>query len=243
MRALPFLLFAVGLMAGAVTITEREAEAKRSPSRAEKAASAAHERLDKALQKRGLAFGDEIFVRIFKAESELELWMRHDRAERFELLKTYPICAYSGELGPKQQVGDEQAPEGFYAVSKKSLNPRSNYHLSFNIGYPNAYDRAHDRTGSLIMVHGDCVSIGCFAMTDEGIEEIYSLADAALAAGQTFFRVHAFPFRMSNKNMAAHAKSQWKDFWANLKEGYDHFEKHRVPPDVAVKDKKYVFRD
>ncbi|MFO0550641.1 MAG: murein L,D-transpeptidase family protein [Polyangiaceae bacterium] len=211
--------------------------------RAAKAAKRAHEQLDSALEKKKLAFGDEAFIRIFKEEAELEVWLRHDDKDRFSLAKTYPICAYSGSLGPKQKVGDEQAPEGFYAVGKRALNPSSNYHLSFNVGYPNAYDKAKGRTGSLIMVHGDCVSIGCYAMTDAGIDEIYSLVDAALDGGQKFVRVHIFPFRMTAKNVKRHADSEWADFWANLKEGYDLFEKSHVPPDVTVEDGEYAFED
>jgi murein L,D-transpeptidase YafK len=180
-----------------------------------------------------------ILVRIFKEEAELEVWLRH--SETFELVKRYPICARSGELGPKVKAGDEQAPEGFYTVTRAALNPASKYHLAFNVGYPNAYDRAHDRTGSAIMVHGDCLSIGCFAMTDEGIDEIYSLADAALTTKHPSFAVHVFPFRMTRKNLGRHADSKWMSFWLNLKEGYDRFETKRVPEESTVKHGRYVF--
>lgn len=183
--------------------------------------------------------GDPVFIRIFKEEAELEIWMKEEGY--FHLLQVYPICAFSGHLGPKLREGDRQSPEGFYYVSKSRLNPNSRFHLSFNLGYPNKYDRAHGRTGSFLMVHGDCVSIGCYAMTDNKIEEIYELVERALAEGQKIVRVHAFPFRMSAENMRRHHGGRWRAFWQNLKEGYDAFEKHKIPPNVGVKAKIYTF--
>jgi murein L,D-transpeptidase YafK len=187
----------------------------------------------------GLEIGQPIFIRIFKEESELEVWLEGEGG--FELLRTYPVCYFSGHLGPKLREGDLQSPEGFYFVRPSQLNPNSRYHLAFNIGYPNAYDRAHGRTGGAIMVHGDCVSIGCYAMTDPGIEEIYTLAEAALNHGQPFFRVHIFPFRMTDANMRRHSGSAWYGFWENLRQGYDFFEKSRIPPDVRVERATYLF--
>jgi murein L,D-transpeptidase YafK len=220
---------------------DADATSKRPQSREGRAAEKAHERLDPILKAKRLAFGDELFLRVFKEEAQLETWLRSDG--RFEHLKTYPICAASGELGPKERVGDEQVPEGFYAVGPTSLNPASAYHLSFNIGYPNALDRSLHRTGSLIMIHGDCVSIGCMAMTDPGIQEIYSLTKAALDKGQGRVPVHIFPFRMTAANMKRHQASKWIDFWRTLKVGYDHFEAKRIPPAVGVKDGRYTFAD
>lgn len=191
------------------------------------------------LAARELEPGDPIFIRIFKEESELEVWVQGD--ETFQLFRTYDICYYSGRLGPKLRQGDRQSPEGFYFVNRGRMNPNSAYHLAFNIGYPNRYDRSHRRTGSAIMVHGDCVSIGCYAMTDAGIDEIYTLADAALNNGQDFFRVHIFPFRMTPENMRRHRDSEWYGFWENLREGYGLFELGRMPPNVEVRDKRYVF--
>lgn len=208
--------------------------------RAARAATAARGRIDGALSKKGLSFGSPVYLRVFKKEAELEVWLQN--GEKFELFKTYPVCALSGTLGPKEKEGDRQSPEGFYSVSRSKLNPASSYHLSFDVGYPNAYDRAQGRTGSFIMVHGDCVSIGCFAMTDEGIEEIYSLADAALAKGQKSFAVHIFPFRMTAENTKQHAGSKWAPFWSDLKAGYDAFEAEHVPPEMAVKDGRYVLQ-
>ena len=195
--------------------------------------------LRSTLSERGLSLGDEVFIRIFKAESALEIWI--DGADGFTLFRTYPICTFSGEPGPKLAEGDQQAPEGFYFVTPARMNPTSRFHLSFNLGYPNAYDRSHNRTGSALMVHGSCVSIGCYAMTDAGIEEIWTLMDAALRAGQPFIRVHAFPFRMTTDQLVARASSEWADFWNNLAEGYRYFEEHRVPPNVEVRHGRYVF--
>ena len=178
-------------------------------------------------------------MRIFKAESELEVWKAKDDG-RFYLFKTYPICSYSGGLGPKVEQGDRQAPEGFYLVSLDQMNPRSKYHLSFNVGFPNAYDRAYGRTGQNIMVHGDCTSAGCYAMTDAVVEEIFILAREALQGGQPAFQIQAFPFRMTAANMTAHKDDKWYDFWKNLKEGYDYFEISHLPPKIAVCEKRYL---
>ena len=186
-----------------------------------------------------LTLGSPIFIRIFKESNELELWVK--KKEEFVLFKTYPICYYSGVLGPKQKQGDKQSPEGFYYVPANMMNPNSRFHLSFNLGYPNAYDKYHGRTGDYLMVHGNCVSVGCYAMTDELIEEIYTLASAALGTSQSFFRVHALPFRMTNENMSRHKDSEWIDFWKNLKEGYDYFEDKKIPPNVEVEGGVYIF--
>ncbi len=191
-------------------------------------------------EEKKLQYGSLIFVRIFKESMELEIWVKSNN--NFELFKTYEICTYgSGTLGPKTREGDGQAPEGFYFVTPQRLNPASYFHLSFNLGYPNKYDRIHSRTGGALMVHGSCVSIGCYAMTNEGIEEIFAIADAAFRNGQRFFRVHIFPFRMTKENMEKHKESEWIEFWKNLKEGYDFFEKNKIPPNVEVSSKKYIF--
>jgi murein L,D-transpeptidase YafK len=206
------------------------------------------ESLLKRLHAGGFEAGKPIFIRIFKQEAELELWIQKETlpretlspAPQFGLFATYPICAVSGGLGPKLKQGDSQAPEGFYAVGPKQLNPGSRYHLAFNIGYPNSYDRAHGCTGGAIMVHGHCVSDGCFAMTNPVIEEIYGLAREALRRGQPFFRVHIFPFRLTEANLAARAGSPWASFWNMLQEGYAYFERYKIPPDMLVRDKLYV---
>lgn len=212
--------------------------------RAREVSARVEPRLTKALQVQDLRFGAPVFIRIFKEERQLELWVKNDAKPAFELFRTYRIAAMSGTLGPKLREGDRQAPEGFYYVPRRKMNPRSNFHLSFNVGYPNEYDLAHERDGSFIMVHGHHASIGCFAMTDKWIEEIYTLCDAALDRGQRFFRVHIFPFRMSAERIAEARSTQtgrrWATFWQNLKEGYDAFEKTRIPPNVEVENKRYV---
>ncbi len=180
-----------------------------------------------------------IFVRIFKEESELEVWKQREDG-RFYHFKTYPICNWSGDLGPKYKQGDRQSPEGFYRVTRNQMNPNSQFYLSFNLGFPNAYDRAHGRTGDFLMVHGKCKSAGCYAMTDGLIEEIYALSREAFAGGQDGFEVHAFPFRMTDENMARYKTSQHYQFWRTLKQGYDYFEFARVPPSVAVCEKRYL---
>lgn len=191
------------------------------------------------LGKKGMSVGAPIFVRIFKEESELEVWKQRDDG-RFYHFKTYPICNWSGELGPKVSQGDKQAPEGFYTISQQQMNPNSQLHLSFNLGYPNAYDRAHKRTGEFLMVHGKCKSAGCYAMTDALMEEIYGLAREAFIGGQETFEVHAFPFRMTDAKMKDHKQSPHYRFWATLKEGYDYFETTRQLPTIAVCERKYL---
>ena len=191
------------------------------------------------LAEKGMTEQQPILIRIFKAESELEVWKQKDDGHYYHF-KTYPICAYSGGLGPKLKQGDRQAPEGFYLIDKDLMNPKSQYHLAFNIGFPNAYDRALGRTGSNLMVHGDCTSSGCYAMTDAVVEEIYILAREALTSGQENFQLHAFPFRMTAANLAAQREHDWYEFWANLKEGYDYFETTRLAPKLAVCGKRYV---
>ncbi len=194
-----------------------------------------------ALAEKGLALGSPVFIRAFKEERELEVFVENMETGKFDLFRTYPIAGLSGVLGPKLAEGDGQVPEGFYFVPPSAMNPNSNYHLAFNIGFPNEFDKANARTGSFIMVHGSTGSIGCLAMTDEKIEEIYTLCDAAHNAGQPFFRIHIFPFRMTEERMAKAAADANLPFWKNLKTGYDLFEKTSIPPEVSVKEKQYVF--
>ena len=180
-----------------------------------------------------------IFMRIFKEENELEVW-KAKADGRYYHFKTYPICTWSGGLGPKIMEGDLQSPEGFYKVSARQMNPKSAYHLSFNLGFPNAFDRSYNRTGSFLMVHGDCKSIGCFAMTDALIEEIYALAREAFAGGQKAFDVQAFPFRMTQANMNRFRRHNAYNFWRNLKQGYDAFETTQLPPKIDVCARRYM---
>lgn len=181
-----------------------------------------------------------ILLRIFKEENVLEIWKK-DNTQRYALLDTYEICKWSGKLGPKHKEGDRQAPEGFYHVTPALMNPNSSYHLSFNMGFPNTYDRANDRTGTHLMIHGACSSAGCYSMTDEYVEEIYALAREAFRGGQTAFQIQAFPFRMTPENMARKTAHPDFEFWKMLKEGSDHFEVTRKQPKVDVCEKRYVF--
>lgn len=207
-------------------------------ARARDAAARVRPALERELAAKHLRFGTPIFLRIFKREAELELWLQASDG-KFILFHTYPVCKSSGDLGPKQREGDNQAPEGFYSVAPKQLNPISKYHLAFNLGYPNHYDRAHGRTGSALMVHGDCVSIGCYAMGDAAIEEIYTLAAAALRGGQDAFDVHIFPFHPTAAALKASADSPWHSFWLELAPAYDFFERKRMPPAISVHDGRY----
>ena len=192
------------------------------------------------MQDLGMDKEDPILLRIFKQESELEIWKRSADG-RYRHFKTYDICSWSGKLGPKKREGDRQAPEGFYTVTPAQMNPNSSYHLSFNLGYPNAFDKAYGRTGSHLMVHGACSSAGCYAMTDEIIQEVYTLARLAFRGGQREFHVHAMPFRMTPQNLALHKDDRNMPFWRNLKEGSDHFEVTGKPPKIDVCGRRYVF--
>ena len=181
-----------------------------------------------------------ILVRLFKEESELEVW-KQDTTGHFQILKVYPICRWSGDLGPKVQEGDRQAPEGFYSITPGLMNPNSNYYLAINTGFPNAYDRANGRNGALLMIHGDCSSRGCYAMTDEQIGEIYSLARESFLGGQPSFQIQAYPFRMTPANLAHHRTNPNMAFWKMIKVGNDHFEVSHLEPKVEVCDRHYVF--
>jgi murein L,D-transpeptidase YafK len=231
----------IGLLLGTVAFAAKRHAV--STERIEEVRKRVGPGLREQLEKAGFRLGNPVFVRIFKESNELELWLQPKAYKEFSLFRTYPIAYYSGKLGPKQAVGDLQAPEGFYSVAKRQLNPRSSYHLAFNVGYPNAYDRALGRTGSEIMVHGSNVSIGCFAMTNPLIEEIYLIVEAALDKGQRAFAVHSFPFRMTDERLQREAGNEWLPFWQKLQKGHDLFEKAHLPPEVDVEGSEYVIRD
>lgn len=182
-----------------------------------------------------------VLIRIYKQDSVLEVW-KQDRSGTFGLLASYPICRFSGTLGPKVVEGDGQAPEGFYEVTPGQMNPQSHEYLAFNIGFPNAFDRSLGRTGSFLMVHGGCRSVGCYAMTDGAMSEIYALVSEAFDGGQQRVQLQAFPFRMTTRNLIEHARSSDIGFWTMLKTGSDMFEATRRPPGVSVCDRRYVFR-
>lgn len=195
------------------------------------------QRLDERLASGGFKLGLPILVRIFKRESDLEIWMK--KGERFELFATYPVCRWAGRLGPKKKRGDRQVPEGFYTVSKAQLNPNSRWHRSFNIGYPNILDRSYKRTGDFIMVHGGCSSAGCIAVTNEAIDEVWAIVTAALGANQKRFQVQVFPFRMTEFNLALYGDHPSLRDWRDLKRGYDLFENNQVPPRITMCQGRY----
>ena len=189
----------------------------------------------------GLSFGAPMMIRVFKAESQLEVWMQKDGV--FVPFAVYPICYWSGSLGPKLREGDRQSPEGFYTISEAELHHGDRWRRSLDLGYPNAFDRVNGRSGSVILVHGGCDSIGCFAMTNAVNAELYELVSASLRNGQVHVPVHVFPFRMTAENMAAAPAGSWKDFWDDLRQGYDSFERTHLPPHVSVCGKRYRVED
>jgi len=217
-----------------------------SGSRAATIAAKVSPRLKVALAEKHLTWGSPVYLRIFKESNELELWIRSDKNNGgYLLFRNYKICFWSGTLGPKLKQGDRQSPEGLYSVSAGRMNPNSRYHLSFDLGYPNAYDRAKKRSGDFLMVQGNCVSIGCYAMGDENIEEIYTLANAALNNGQKNFAVHCFPFRMIKARMIQDdvKNSQWLSFWQDLQKIYQAFERTWIPPTTKIIHGRYMVDD
>ena len=197
-------------------------------------------KMEALMSDKGMNARSPILLRAYKAESELEVW-KQDSQGQYKLLKTFPMCRWSGQLGPKKVEGDRQVPEGFYSITPAQLNPNSSYYLSFNVGYPNAYDRALGRTGAHIMVHGACSSMGCFSMTDEQVADIYALAREAFGGGQKAIQMQSLPFRMTAQNLAKYRADENMPFWKNLKEGSDHFDVTKREPQVAVCGRRYVF--
>ncbi|MDO4434993.1 MAG: murein L,D-transpeptidase family protein [Cardiobacteriaceae bacterium] len=195
--------------------------------------------LREQVQAKGFAWGSPMFIRIFKKENVLEIWMQDDDG-RYRLFRDYPICVYSGDLGPKIRIGDKQSPEGVYHLDRKALRPQSQYHRALHLNFPNTFDKAHGRTGKYLMIHGDCVSTGCYAMGDQQIEEIYDLTESALKHGQDKVHVHAFPFRLTREQLNAYKFHPQHDFWLMLAPIYQAFESMRVPPEVKVSEKSYL---
>ena len=192
------------------------------------------------VQQRKMPKHSPILVRIFKEESELEVW-KQDTTGHFQILKIYPICRWSGDLGPKLHEGDRQAPERFYTITPELMHPNSNYYLAINTGFPNSFDKANDRDGTFLMIHGNCWSSGCYAMTDDQMEEIYSLARDSLLGSQPSFQIQAFPFRLTPANLARHRTNPNMAFWTMLKIGNDHFEATHLEPRVDVCNRTYIF--
>jgi murein L,D-transpeptidase YafK len=196
-------------------------------------------KLSERMSAAGIKEGSAVFLRIFKSESELEVWIQKGRD--FVLFATYPICQWSGVLGPKFFEGDNQSPEGFYTVGRRDLKWQTRHHRAFNIGFPNSFDKQHGRTGSNILVHGGCSTEGCFAMTNPVIDEVFRLANSAISSGQKEIQVHVFPFRMTPANVMQYSASPWLDFWINMKTGYDLFAETRQPPAIGVCKGRYAY--
>ncbi|MDN3581298.1 L,D-transpeptidase family protein [Mucilaginibacter flavus] len=196
-------------------------------------------KLQKELEDRGFKTNVAVYIRIFKDQNALEVWVKSGL--KYKLFKTYEICYYSGNLGTKTRSGDNKSPEGFYTIEPKQLNPVSNYYLAINVGYPNKLERLKGYTGDAIMIHGHCASIGCYAMTDPRIEEIYTLVYKAFEGGQQKVNLDIYPFRMDAAHMAFYSHQPYMAFWKTLKPGYDRFEKTHIPADYHIKGKEYVF--
>ena len=192
------------------------------------------------MQKDGVAQTSPVLIRTYKKEAEFEIWkMKPDG--RYTLLRTFPMCRWSGQLGPKVREGDRQVPEGFYRITPGQMNPTSAYYLSFNVGYPNAYDRAWGHGGGSIFVHRACSSAGCFSMTDAQIDQIYAVAREAFNGGQQAIQMQSYPFRMTPENMARYRADPNIAFWRQLKEGADNFEIAKQDVSVGVCARHYVF--
>ncbi|ACY83627.1 murein L,D-transpeptidase [Edwardsiella piscicida] len=182
--------------------------------------------------------GSQVYIQIFKEERQLELYAKVQ--DKYQLVKSFPICKFSGGLGPKRTEGDFKSPEGFYQIDARHLKPDSRYYQAINIGYPNSFDQSHGYSGKYLMIHGDCVSVGCYAMTNDGISEIYRYVQSAFRRGQTLVNINIYPFRMTDKNMQRHRNSSYIGFWRQLQPGYQYFAQHALPPQVNVQDGRYV---
>lgn len=215
-----------------------------STSHSRAVVDATSQKLESRLASLDLSLGDPVFLRVFKEERELEVWMKAEKEPHFTLFRVYRIRDISGKSGPKLREGDRQAPEGFYYVGASRLRPDTRHHLAIDLGFPNNFDRAKERTGSDIMIRAGGGSSGSFVLSEADINEVYTLAEAALREGQAFFRIHCFPFRMTDQRMEREWKRQpkWISFWVNLKEGYDFFENVNFPPDASFADGKYRYR-
>ena len=193
--------------------------------------------LDERLAHQGFGRGSPMLLRVFKAEATVELYL-HDGA-RFQLFAKYPICFWNGDLGPKLRRGDKQSPEGFFTVTADHLRPSGHWNRALDLGFPTPYEEMQGHTGDGILIHGGCGSVGCIAMTDPVIEEIYQLAKAALKGGQREIPVHVFPFRMTAAHMTSFKDSPWFGFWQELKPAYDYFEQSHQAPRVGICNKRY----
>lgn len=232
------LLAALGFLLLPALLAFAQAGTIPSSARSDRAYTDTKPKLERALEAKGLKLGSPVYLRITKEPAELTAYVQASDGT-FKAFRSWPVCSVSGGLGPKLREGDGQAPEGFYKVTPEQMNPASSYHLSFNLGFPNAYDRANGRTGSFLMVHGACVSIGCFAMTDPVIDEIWTLMQAAFEGGQMSVDVHIFPFPMTPANLKAHEGDPNAEFWGELAPAWTAFGKDGRVPDVSLRGKAY----
>jgi murein L,D-transpeptidase YafK len=242
MKSVLFLALTLPLMpllsCGPVASVARTSELP-GPQRAAAAVARTLPIIAPRLRELGAEAGDPVFMRAFKAEKTLELWIQPGAQGPYVRFASWPICAASGNLGPKLAEGDKQVPEGVYAIPASAMNNASSYHLSMNTGYPNAFDSALGRTGSEIMVHGRCASIGCLAMTDPVMDQVWTLVDAAHKRGQSSVPIHIFPFIMSHGALAAQSESPHFAFWSDLSRVYSAFETNRTVPDVSMDQGRY----
>ena len=188
----------------------------------------------------GARLGAPMLLRVFKQEREVEVWVQPEDQQTFVLFRIFPICFYSGKLGPKVKEGDMQSPEGFYFVGPAQMRAKSQYHRAIDFAFPNDYDAAQGYTGTELLIHGNCVSSGCYAMTDPFVEQLYELGSATAATAAQGFWIHAFPFHMTAEALAGQQDSPWLGFWQQLKAGYDAFETSRIPSHIRVEGGRYV---
>ena len=233
------------LVAEAARLSPAERRAFRAAQMGEERVRSASDRVATRVgdlfEQAGLPYPTDVLFRVFKSERILEVWGLDPVTSRYVLVREYPVCAVSGHLGPKTRRGDQQVPEGFYSIDL--FNPRSRFHLSMRVDYPNASDLARgrfdDRMGGDIFVHGGCATIGCVPVTDRVIERLYVIAMDARSNGQATIPIHIFPSRMDGTHMrdlweeAGGDWSLWR-FWLSLKAGYDHFQTHQQEPGITI---------
>ena len=237
-----FLLFIAVFVTGILNAQSSFAPTQKVSFRLANALLSKEDTLQKEFKAKGLQWPAKyVYIRSFKYDSQLEVWVKNNLKEKYKLFKTYKVCMQSGAMGPKRLQGDYQVPEGFYYINE--FNPRSNYHLSLGLNYPNASDRILSdslRPGNGIYIHGSCVSVGCIPVTDQDIEEIYIVASYAKMNGQEFIPVHIFPYRYNKKSSVEYFANYTKNnpvlqkFARQLKNAYDQFEETKEVPLILI---------
>jgi murein L,D-transpeptidase YafK len=222
-----------------VPFTESALGARRSPYG--KAVAAKAIELSKAFEEKGLKLGSPVFIRVYKQTSEMELWI--EKGSRYVLFKTYGICRWSGGLGPKYYEGDRQSPEGLYRITSADLIVNARWDRAMNINYPNSFDVMNGRSGSGILIHGKCGSIGCFAIQDRNVEEVYAAVREALKGGQAYIPVLSLPFRFASLAPSKQDTRQMSEFWSDLRRADLLFARDRLPPAAWICDGRYYFAD